>query len=401
MTNDDLTSRETIAPARLYAAFVTLAAAILLGGCGSLGAAGPLRGAILDAGEQSYANADIRVIELDESTTRRAAHVRRASSFARTFGDSTPAQTVFGRGDTIAISVWEAPPSVLFGSGSVQSATVGAPSQPGTALPDQVVGDDGRVGVPFVGSVEVAGRTAVEIEREIVERLRGRAHQPQAVVRLANNATRNVTVLGDVHKNQRMPLSAMGERVLDAIAAAGGTINAVERSTVQLARGQEVTVMPITSVIADPRQNVRLQPNDVITVYHQPFSFTAMGAVTRNAEISFEGSGLTLAQALGRVGGLRDDRADIRGVFIFRFEDPAILDPAAVAAGRRTAEGLVPVIYRVDFKDPASFFVAQDFAIRNEDILYVSTAPLADLQRFLGAVSNVALSAVAIENATR
>ncbi len=388
-------------PARPLAALALLTAAILLAGCGTLGASGPTRSAILDAGEQSYAEADIRVVDLDQPTIRRAGEVRRASSFAQTFGDSAPSGTVFGRGDTIAISIWEAPPAVLFGSAAVQSAIVGAAAPQGTNLPEQMVSDNGTVSVPFVGSVQVADRTAVEVEREIVERLQGRAHQPQAVVRLANNATRNVTVLGDVRDNRRVPLSATGERLLDAIAAAGGTRNPVERSTVQLARAQEVTVMPITAVIADPVQNVRLQPNDVITVFHQPFSFTAMGAVTQGAQVPFEGSGLTLAQAIGRVGGLRDDRADIRGVFIFRFEDPAVLDPTVVAAGRRTAEGRVPVIYRVDLSDPASFFAAQDFNIRDEDILYVSTAPLADLQRFLGAVSNIALSAVAIQNATQ
>jgi polysaccharide export outer membrane protein len=56
-----------------------------------------------------------------------------------------------------------------------------------------------------------------------------------------------------------------------------------------------------------------LHPDDVVTALYQPYSFTALGAVGRNAEIDFEGTGLTLTQALGRIGGLRDDRADIKG----------------------------------------------------------------------------------------
>jgi polysaccharide export outer membrane protein len=56
------------------------------------------------------------------------------------------------------------------------------------------------------------------------------------------------------------------------------------------------------------------------------------------------------------------------------------------------------VIYRVDLGDPASFFVAQSFPIRNKDVLYVSSAPLADLQKFVSIVSSMAFSVIGITN---
>jgi polysaccharide export outer membrane protein len=55
-----------------------------------------------------------------------------------------------------------------------------------------------------------------------------------------------------------------------------------------------------------------------------------------------------------------------------------------------TPEGRVPVIYRVNLKDPGSFFVMQDFGMHDKDVLYVSNAPVADLQKIM----NVVLSAV-------
>jgi len=57
------------------------------------------------------------------------------------------------------------------------------------------------------------------------------------------------------------------------------------------------------------------------------------------------------------------------------------------------------VIYRVDLSNPATFFVAQSFPIRNRDVLYVSNAPLADLQKFVSIVSSMAFSLIAIPNA--
>ena len=60
---------------------------------------------------------------------------------------------------------------------------------------------------------------------------------------------------------------------------------------------QTMTVTPTHQV------DETLQADDVLTVIHQPYSFIALGAVAQNAEVPFEGSGLSLAQALGRIGG--------------------------------------------------------------------------------------------------
>ena len=108
---------------------------------------------------------------------------------------------------------------------------------------------------------------------------------------------------------------------------------------------------------------------------------------------------ITLAQALGRIGGLREDRADIRGVFVFRLEDPAALDPALASGVQLTEGGKVPVIYRLNLADASGFFVAQDFPVRDEDVLYVSSAPLVDLQRFIATLSGFAFSTIAIGSA--
>ncbi len=378
------------------------ASALVLSGCGSLGSAGPSTGAIKKSSGQVISGSEIQVIDLNDQTMQRILASRKVQSFDEVFGNASQAGTIIGRGDVLDIAIWEAPPAVLFGTTSVGAggSSYGSLAQT-TTLPQQMVGDEGTVMVPFAGAIRVAGSTTAQVQREIVRRLTGRAHSPQAVVRLVQNETRNVTVLGDVAGSRRVPLSSKGERLLDIVAAAGGPSNPVGKTTVQIARGTTVVTMPLDVVIRDPIQNIVVQPDDVVTVLFQPFSFTALGAVGQNAEIPFEGSGLTLAQALGRVGGLRDERADVRGVFVFRLEDPLALGPGAVATARTTSDGKIPVIYRLKFSDPSSFFTAQSFAIRNGDVVYVSNAPGADLQKFLTALSNIALSTIAITNAVR
>jgi polysaccharide biosynthesis/export protein len=379
---------------------LVLAAALtaLLGGCASLGAAGPGTRAVLKADRADAPLADIAVVDLDRSATTRIMAASKGRSFAEVFGEGGLGAPLIDRGDLVGVTIWEAPPAVLFtGAGSMGGATDGMAAQ-GSTVPDQRVDQDGAITVPFVGKVAVAGRTPAQVQRDIVGRLNGRAHDPQALVRVIDNDASTVTVLGKVAATRRVPLTVKGERLLDVLAEAGGPTEEVGKITVRLTRGARAATMPLDAVILDPAQNVALHADDVLTVIHQPFSFIALGAVQRTAEVPFEGAGFTLAQALGRVGGLRDDRADIRGVFLFRWEDPAALDPGSVSNAQTAQDGRVPVVYRLDLSDPAGLFVAQDFVMRDDDVLYVSTAPGADLQRFLATLSGVALSTIAIGN---
>jgi polysaccharide biosynthesis/export protein len=170
--------------------------------------------------------------------------------------------------------------------------------------------------------------------------------------------------------------------------------------TLQVTRGNQVQALPLDLIIRDPRQNIVLVPGDVVTSLFQPLSFTVLGATGKNEELNFEAQGISLAQALARAGGLQDARADAQGVFIFRLESPAALE----LNGRivpTTPEGKIPVIYRVNLKDPATFFVAQSFPVQNKDVMYVSNAPAAELQKFLNIVVSAIYPVVNIVNVNR
>jgi polysaccharide export outer membrane protein len=261
-----------------------------------------------------------------------------------------------------------------------------------------MVSSDGTISVPFGGAVPAAGKTLQQLEAAIAAALKGKANQPQVLARVVRNASSNVTVVGEVASSLRMPLTPKGERLLDALAAAGGVRQAVSKVSVQITRGQRVASLPLETVIQDPRQNVPLFPGDVVTALFQPFSFTVLGSTGKNEEVNFEAPGINLAQALARAGGLADNRADAMGVFIFRFEDPNILGLGEQAKAK-TPEGRVPVVYRVDLKDPTTFFVAQSFPINNGDVMYVASAPAAELQKFLNVLVSAVYPIVNVSNA--
>ncbi len=378
-----------------------LTCGLALTGCstypGWLPSAGPSRGQVVDV-QQSELSLPIQVVDVTDAVARRVIAGERRSLFSETLGSKAPVGYTIGPGDVVEASVWEAPPAVLFGSTTLDSRGTVATARV-TAFPEQMVSSEGTINIPFAGAVPVTGKSPQEVEAEVVRRLTGKANQPQVLVRVIRNATSNVTVVGEVTTSTRMPLTARGERLLDALAAAGGVRQPVGKMTLQVTRGDQVQALALDTIIRDPKQNIVLQPGDVVTALFQPLSFILLGATGKNEELNFEAQGITLAQALARAGGLQDWRADARGVFIFRFEDPEAMD--LPVQGMTTPEGKVPVIYQVNLKDPATFFVAQSFPVHNKDVLYVSNAPGAELQKFLGIIMPGAYAALGIANSAK
>jgi len=356
-----------------------------ISGCASVtnffGSSGPSLAAVQEIPDDPR-HAGIQVVKIDGAVVHKLAARRKQSLFSESFGDSVKVGYVIGAGDVIELSVWEAPPAMLFGGMSTDPAA-GASSMRIT-FPEQMVGSGGSINIPFAGQIPVAGRTPQQIEAVIASRLKDKANQPQVLVRVIQNNTANVTVVGEVTTSARVPLTARGERLLDALAAAGGVRQPVDKMTLQITRGNQVKALALDTIIRDPKQNIKLQPGDVITALFQPLSFTALGATSKNEEVNFEAQGISLAQALARAGGLTNQgnagAPDSRAVFIFRFEDRKALDWATPP--KITPEGKVPVIYQVDMKDPAGFLLAQSFPMDNKDVLYVSAAPGENFMRF-------------------
>lgn len=341
----------------------------------------------------------VPLVDVDEQVVQQLRRQQQKQSFSELFGASQPSVLTLGPGDGLELSIWEAPPAILFGAVAMDGKSNALTTARNVNVSSLMVNEEGSISVPFAGVVSVNGRTLRQVEDELVKRLKGKANQPQVQLRLTRAAHSSVTVVGEVVSSMMMPLTPKGERVLDALATSGGVRHPVGKVSIQMTRGSQVHSLPLQTLIADPGQNVRLMPGDVITALHQPLSFTALGALTKNEEIDFEGQGISLTQALGRLGGLADYRADAQGVFVFRLESPEAM--SWLSGVQPGADGKVPVIYRINLKDPRSIFWAQGFPVRDKDVVYVSNAPVADLQKFVNILAGVGYPLLNLYNATR
>src|SRR5438477_5298960 len=156
---------------------VCLSGAALVG-CAYLPTSGPTAGEVIDRGVQEN---QIRydVVDIDPGVVATLL-AQPAESFRTRFGKyGMPAAPKIGIGDTLSVSIWEAAGGGLFGASPTEHVSTGSRS---VTIPEQVVGQDGGISVPFAGRVPVAGRLPAEVERGIERRLAEKAIEPQVIV---------------------------------------------------------------------------------------------------------------------------------------------------------------------------------------------------------------------------
>lgn len=364
---------------------IVLSSGVMLTACQTMPTSGASQRAIISLSDEQLPKVD--VVEVNNKVTTALSKQKEQQSFRFFDSSSQRYQGAVQVGDVLDITIWEAPPAVLFG-GSVSVDGSGGATL--TKLPEQVVSQSGRVSIPFLGAITVRGQTPEQIQRNIEQRLTNIANNPQVVVRLIKNNSANVTVLRQGN-GIRMPLTG-DERVLDAVAAVGGVNENLQDVSVQLTRNGTVKTISLESLSRQPSENIKLAAGDVVTLWNNPLSFTAMGAVGSNREVRFSAKGLTLAEAIGKMGGLIDNRADPKGVFVFRYLPFERLSEElqSVWAERGYYPGMeIPTVYRANLLDPNALFWLQRFPIEDKDILYVSNAPLAEFNKFLRMIFSV------------
>jgi polysaccharide biosynthesis/export protein len=359
-----------------------------LGGCTMLPRAGPMTSDVVASASSSSVNR----YELFDISPQVVAAVRqrKTASFATRFGDTERSiEPTIGIGDTVAVALWEAPGGILFASNDVTSI----PPQNGShmaTVPDQVVGRDGAITVPFAGRIKVANKTTRDVEAAVKKGLRDKTSDAQVVVNVKGSVSNAVTVIGEVQNASRLPLSVGGDRILDVVAAAGGLRVPINETFVELTRGGTIVRMPLLQVTNSPRENIYLRAKDVLTLVRAPQKFLVYGATGANAEIPFDADGISLADALAKAGGLNDSRSDPRGVFVFRYESSDVVRTLRPDIPLLPGQAILPIIYRLDLSDAEGFFMAQQFPVMNRDVIYVSNAPFTDVQKVMSVATTMA-----------
>jgi polysaccharide biosynthesis/export protein len=356
-----------------------------LGGCSTLPTAGPTTGQVVDqAVKDDRARFDVVDVDNNVVSTLLA---QPAESFRNRFRQyGKPSAPTIGIGDTVVVTIWEAAGGGLFGGGTTIGVTTGSRS---VTIPEQVVSRDGEISVPFADRIHVAGQSLLEVQHTIEQRLADKAIEPQVLVVVTRSVTNSATVSGEVVNGTRVGLSVNGDHLLDLIALAGGAKSPVYETFVRLSRNGVTATIPMEQLVSDPAENIYAWPGDVLTLVHVPQTFSVFGATGQNMQVTFGAEKITLAEALAKAGGLQDLRADPAGVFLFRFEPPAVVGALKASALATGPGGSSPVVYRLDLSDANSYFFAQRFPVEDKDVIYVANAKLNELQKFFTLLNTI------------
>jgi polysaccharide export outer membrane protein len=261
--------------------------------------------------------------------------------------------------------------------------------RPGTRIPDQQVGLDGAISIPYAGRIVAAGHTPEEVQRTIEQRLASKAIEPQALVVISRNFANSVSVEGEIVGGKRLALSPGGERLLQLIAAAGGARAPVHETFVRLSRGGVTATVPLATLVADPAQDIFAEPGDVLTLVRRPQTFSVFGATGKNTAITFNSEKLSLSEALAKAGGLLDDRADPSAVFLFRYEPVDVVRALGQPVATGAPPGLSPIAYRLDLREAKSYLLARQFAVHDKDIIFVADAESQAVYKFFLVLSQI------------
>jgi polysaccharide biosynthesis/export protein len=331
------------------------------------------------------------------------------------FGDHRPPPKIkFGIGDVVAVTIFEAAAGGLY-------IPAEAGVRPGNfvTLPIQPIDSKGLISVPYAGRVQAAGKTPLQVEQEIIAKIKDRAIEPQVVVSLVTQNTSLITVLGEVNNSTtasptgRIPAQPAGERMLDVITRAGGLKDQGQDTWVVLERHGHRAAVPFGSLIYEPGNNIWAWPDDTIYLYKEPQTYIAFGASGQQGNFQFSSGNqssawrMTLAEAVAAAGGLIDIQADPGSVFLYRREPRELAELLGVDCSKMDGP-TVPIVYSVSFSDPAGYFLATRVQMHNKDVIFAANAQAVEITKFAAffnalmsvplTAGNVAITAGAVGN---
>lgn len=351
---------------------VALVAALSIASSCGLPRSGPNRSEIFAGSVMREGDAFVLLVD---DRVNRIASVTPALGFASGFQNAaTLGSDTIRPGDVLGLTIWE----------NVEDGLLVAAGQNATVLEEVQVDGAGFIFVPYAGRIRAAGNSPEAIRRIIVEKLNEQTPDPQVQVRRLAGDGATVSIVGAVGQQGNFPIERPTRTLATMLAEAGGVSIPPEVAQVTVVRGSHSGQIWFEDLYDHPGHDIALRAGDRIFVEQDTRTFTALGATGAQARVTFDSQTMSAIEAIAQVGGLNSALADPTGVFVFRNEPEQI---ANQLTGRDDLQGTQRVVYVLDLTRPNGMFMARDFAIRDDDTVYVTEAPFSQFNKTIAAVT--------------
>lgn len=282
---------------------------------------------------------------------------------------AVPKPYTIGPSDVIGIIVYDHP-ELLPNAGAVisqQSDPTGISAAPGF-----IVGADGQVTFPYVGRIKVAGLTEIEAAELIARRIARVIKDPQVTVRIQSFRSRRAYVEGEVRAPGTQIFTDVPMTLPEAINRAGGITPNGDRSFVTLTRGNQTTLINLMQLqeLGVSANRILLRNGDAVTVRHRDESKVyVMGEIAKPSALQMRNGRLSLNEAIGEAGGPNLATANTGQVYVVR----------------NTAQGS-PAVFHLNASAPSALALADTFALRPRDVVYIDPVPLVNWNRIISLI---------------
>ena len=284
-----------------------------------------------------------------------------------------PTSFVIAAGDLLSIVIWDAEDnSLLTGAG-----------QRSVNLHDTPVSSTGRIYIPFVGQMRVAGMSPETARDQIEDRLKETIPSAQVQLSVEPGRANTANLVSGVGRPGVYPLPDRDFTLLSLLSQGGGVQPDLNNPQVRLLRGSKSYRTSVARVYEDPAMDTTLQGGDRVIVEPDTRSFLSLGATGSEARHEFIKSKMTVLDAMAIVGGVSDARANPQGVLILRnYPAHAVrTDGSGPHKGR--------VVFTIDLTSADGLFSAGEFELMPDDLVYATESPLNAAVTIFGLIGSV------------
>jgi polysaccharide biosynthesis/export protein len=226
-------------------------------------------------------------------------------------------------------------------------------------LAGKTVDDNGRLYYPYIGEVEVAGKTVSEVRVLLTQALSKYFKKVKLDVRVLSFQSHRTVVAGEVKNPGVQAMTETPLTIAEAISRAGGVTPDADISNIDLARDGKMYKINVQKLYekGGVNQNLLLKDGDIVYIPDRKDNKVyVMGEVGKQQALQINRGKMSLTQAIAEAYGVEVGSSNPGDIYVIR---PGLTNPE---------------IFQLNAESPDALILGDQFALQPHDTIFVGAA---------------------------